>query len=110
MIISPSYCAIRSVGCAADGRRTSACLLVRHVRLVHGVEFELDLFTGFRGDLQFGTVLGRVGKDVLAFFLDLTSLIAGFDTGFERVTVGRGAGRVAPGMTQGAAAELLAGI
>src|SRR3569833_333258 len=110
MIKTPCYCLFRYVGCAADGRRTSACLLVRHVQLVHGVEFELDLFPGFQGDLQFGTVLGRVGKDVLAFFLDLTALIAGFDTGFERDAVGRGAGRVAPGMTQGAAAKLQAGI
>src|SRR3569623_192400 len=109
MIKTPSKCSIRSVGCAADGRRTSACLLVRHVQLVHGVEFELDLFPGFQGDLHFGTALGRGGKDVLAFFLDLTALIAGFETGFERDTVGRGAGRVAPGMTKRAAAELHAG-
>src|SRR3569623_1502320 len=110
MINTPSYCSIRSVGCAADGRRTAACLLVRHVQLVHGVEFELDLFPGFQGDLELGAALGRVGEDVFAFLLNLPALVAGLDAGFERDAVGRSAGRVAPRVTQGTAAKLQAGI
>src|SRR3569623_3200989 len=102
---TPSKCSIRSVGCAADGRRTSACLLVRHVQLVHGVEIELDLFPGYQGDLELGAALGRDGEDDFDFLLNLTALVAGLDAGFEREAVGRSAGRVAPRVTQRTAAN-----
>ena len=55
-------------------------------------------------------MLGGVGEDLLAFLLDRDTLVAGLHTGFERDTVGRGAGCVAPGVTQGAAAELQDGV
>src|SRR3569833_4167331 len=96
--------------CGGDAAATSDCLLVGHVQLVHGVEFELDLFPGLHRDLELGAVLRGGSEDLFAFAFQRTALVAGLDAGFERDAVGRGAGRVAPGMAQRAAAALQHGV
>ncbi len=85
-------------------------LLVGHVELVHGVEFELDLFPCFHGDLQFGAVRGGGGENFLAFLLHGAAFVARFDAGFQRDAVGRGASRIAPGVAKRAATELQHGV
>jgi len=42
-----------------------AGLPVGDIKLVHGIELELDLFPRFHGDLQFRAVLGGGGKNIL---------------------------------------------
>src|SRR3990170_6338623 len=81
-------------------------LLVLHVELVDGVELELDLFPRLHGDLQFRAGLGGVGKNVLAFLLQLTALVTRLDAGFQRHAVGGSTGGVAPRMAERAATEL----
>src|SRR3569832_96415 len=110
MIKTPSLCSIRCGMCGGDAAATSDCLLVGHVQLVHGVEFELDLFPGLHRDLELGAVLRGGSASLFAFAFLPSALGAALDAGFERDAVGRGAGRVAPGMAQSAAAELQHGV
>ena len=51
-------------------------------------------------------MLGSVHQHGLAFLLHRHAFVACFDAGFQRHAVGRGAGGVAPGVAQRAAAEL----
>src|SRR3569832_1035758 len=100
MIKTPRLCSIRCGMCGGDAAATSDCLLVGHVQLVHGVEFELDLFPGLHRDLVLGAVL-RGGSLYLFASASLpTALVAGLAAGSVRYAVARGAGRVAPGMAQ----------
>ncbi len=55
-------------------------------------------------------MLGGCGENLATFLFNLTTFIAGLHAGFERHAVGCGAGRVAPGVAEGAAAELQHGI
>src|SRR3569832_305955 len=77
-----------------------------HVQLVHRIELELDFFPGLERDGQFRARLAGLGENVLGLLLERATLVARLHASLERHAVGRGAGRVAPGMTQGAAAEL----
>src|SRR3989338_7937414 len=78
---------------------------MRHIQLVHRVELELDLLPGLHGDLELWAVLGRAGKDLFAFLLELTALVARLNAGLEGHAVRGRAGGVAPGVAERAAPQ-----
>jgi len=74
-------------------------LAVLNVKLVDGVELELDLFPCLHGDLQFRAGLCGFGEDLLSVLFQLNATVACFDTGFQRDAVGGCTCGVALGVT-----------